>query len=326
MIAIDVTEASKGSRLPTAVVDAAQVVNGLEALTGADLLISPLSKPKLPDRLTEAIPHRKLLAIHTRAGILVQRKDGMDLLSSLSNLCTIEKRMLDWCGPIGPWLLIAGQFAQRKDGRLCLNGFEVITRHSYKAVKAALDWWQLRGGHVTELSGARLITSWVNHWHESMLTQLNTELERVVVNRLPAQALKRPESDWWVPLAIVPTIGEVKAQVLAQWLPESKRTLAQAIVYLCDERNVQQERPPGFGPTAFEHTRRLFGLTKGDIVRIISVGDSQPERYPVTIVWPVGSQPATIDGQWWRNQEGHIVAVYHSQDELRTCLEIIGME
>ena len=173
MIFIDHTEARKDTRLPQTVISASQVIIGLERLTGSDFVISPLSEPVLPETLKDNKPHIKALMKHTRAGILVQRKSGLDILSSLRDLCTIQKRMQDWCGVIGPWLLVTGQILPKRDGGITVNNQNVNTSYSYKAVKAALDWWQLRGGGITELFSDKRITAWVNHWHQEMTEYLS---------------------------------------------------------------------------------------------------------------------------------------------------------
>ncbi len=142
-----------------------------------------------------------------------------------------------------------------------------------------------------------------------------------MLERPPAQAMAAPESDWWIPLAVIPQIGPAKAKVLAEWLPSDKQTLAHAICYLCDERNLGFDRPPGFGTKSFEAAKELFGLEENQIIRIISVNGQQ--GYPVVLTWPADSKPATVDGQWWRDDSGIIHAVYNSQDELQTCLGIM---
>lgn len=265
MILLDATEARSNTRLPQAVIAAAQVVDGFESLTGADILISPLSSPRLPDKLTDCLPHRKMLAIHTRAGVLIQRKDGRDLVNSIPDLCRIEKKMMDWCGKINPWLLVVGTFSQPSE-RLLINGRKMKPCYNIKSIYAALDWWRLRGGNVTEVQSANHVTAWINHWHESMLHKLNTEPDKLVVDRPPAQSLATPGNDWWMPMITLPGIGPVKAQVLAQWLPECWQKLAYALCYLSDSANVKLDRPPGFGRKTFAEARRVLGLDDNDVM------------------------------------------------------------
>jgi hypothetical protein len=168
-IFLDATEAREGTRLPQAVISAGEVVIGLESLTGADFIISPLSEPKLPSTLRDCAPHRSMLAKHTRAGVLVQRKSGTDLLNSIPDLASIEQRMLEWSGRIGPYLLVTGVWEPSRGGKLLLNGQHTQGGYTYKSLLAALDWWQVRGGNVATLANDGCITSWTHHWHEQML-------------------------------------------------------------------------------------------------------------------------------------------------------------
>ncbi len=266
MILIDHTEIRKDTRLPQAVISASQVIIGLERLTGADFVISPLSEPVLPETLKDSKPHVKALMKHTKAGVLVQRKSGMDLLSSLRDLCTIQKRMQDWCGPIPPWLLVTGQLSPKRDGGLTVNNQDVSTSYSYKAIKAALDWWQLRGGGVSELFSDKRITTWVNHWHQEMLHRLDESPERIVLNLPPAQTI-RGEEHWWTALAAVPGIGPTRAQAIAEWLPDEWQGLAHALYCLSDIESITLPgRPKGVGVKTVQAMRDWLGIEDDEVV------------------------------------------------------------
>ena len=260
MIILETSEARKGTRLPQSVINSSVVITGLETLTGADMVISPLSTPKLPSKLKDTLPHRTMLAKHTRSGLLVQRKHGLDLITSLQDLCAIENRMISWCGRIGPKLLGIGNFADHK-GMLMLNG-NVITEVpvTYKALQAALDYWQLRGGGITMLCNAKCIPSWLNHWHQSVLHQLDTTPTKRVIQRAPSQRLVAEES-WWIKLASISGIGPVRAEAIANWLPDEWQGLAYALCCLSDVENVNiSGRPAGVGAKTFTAIRDYLGI------------------------------------------------------------------
>jgi hypothetical protein len=259
MLIIESSEAREGTRLPPAVVRAGEVVVGLETLTGADFVISPLSEPKLPSKLRDCAPHHHLLKKHTQAGILVQRKSGLDLINSLGDLASIENRMLDWCGKVGPWLLTTGMLAVNKN-RLILDGQFVDGNHSYKSVMAALDWWQLRGGGVITLTNDVYITTWVKHWHAEMLHKLGNNPERVVLD-FPATQTLTDEQHWWTALASVPEIGPVRAKAVADWLPPEWQSMAHALRCLVDMENVNLPgKPKGVGPKTIRAVRDWLGI------------------------------------------------------------------
>lgn len=321
MIVFDATEAKSNTRVPQAVLDSSQIIDGLEALTGADVLISPLSSPKLPDKLTGAIPHRKMLEVHTKAGMLAQRKDGRDLLSSISDLDEILARMLEWTGKVAPVLLPIGLYTRNKNGKVKVG--PKSTRWNYSSLLGAMTSWQSRGGRIDWLSDVGALPSWLKMWHDVHLPGLASGTH-MVVRRTTAQKLITYDK-WWTPLVTLRNIGPEKAKVLAEWLPEHRRTLAHAIVYLCDERNQGLDKPPGFGPKTFDAARELFGLEDNQVLRLISVNGDDPKHYPVIISWPPESKPATIDGQWWQRADGATEAIYNSQSELLTCLQMMGV-
>lgn len=266
MLIIESSEAREGTRLPSAVIKAGEVVVGLEMLTGADFVISPLSEPKMPAKLKDCAPHKRMLEKHTQAGVLVQRKSGTDLLNSLGDLHAIEQRMLEWCGSVGPWLLTTGMLVVGSKGRLLLDGQIVPGGHSYKGVKAALDWWQLRGGGVATLASDVYITAWVKHWNEEMLHRLGESPERVVLDFPPAQALTS-EDHWWTALAGVRGIGPDRAMAIAEWLPDEWQDLAHALCCLSDIESITLPgRPKGVGVKTVQAVRDWLGIEDDEVV------------------------------------------------------------
>ena len=115
----DPTESSMTSLLPASVIKSGAKITGFEEMTGADYLLSIYDK-SLPSRLKSIVPHKRLLKLHCgHHGILIQRKSGNDLLSSIPRLEEIFNRMYKWT--VNPVLLITGIFTQTKKGMVKVN-------------------------------------------------------------------------------------------------------------------------------------------------------------------------------------------------------------
>ena len=140
---IDPSETRKGTKMP---VDAQEIfieLPGLEERTGADFLLSSLQMPAANDAL---------LRRHCEAGILVQRKSGLDLPSSIidGRLSHSLGKMLEWCKR--PWLLIVGNLTEQS-GKVSVGGSP--SNLTYGQVIAAVDWhlpvWS-RTHHASDIS------------------------------------------------------------------------------------------------------------------------------------------------------------------------------
>jgi len=260
MIFIDPSETTKQSKLPEAVVRAGYTLSGLERMTGADFLISALDSPKL----TKASPapiHRIKLQKHTNSGLLVQRKDGNDLLASIPKLREIYARMSDWVDLVPPWLLVVGEFKRDRRGKVIVNGR--ATKWNWSSYVGALDGWQLAGGGLTSLPKTKDIMGWVDGWHNEKLARVIKSPERVVIHQPVQVTLK---DDWWVFLSALPEIGPEKARRLADWLPAAWQTPAFALHYLSDLDNIHHPRPKGFGPGTFHKIHEFLRLGGHEII------------------------------------------------------------
>jgi hypothetical protein len=320
MILLDPTEARDNTRLPQAIINSSIQCAGLESATGADFIISPLKSPKLTS-ITSAPVHQRQLRQHTEPGILIQRKDGRDFLSSIPDLASIQERMTAWSGKIGPILVIIGQFERGKNARVRLDG--KLTRNSWPAYSAAKMTWQARGGLIAELSTANELTAWANWLHDSFLSKISQD--RLVIDRPPVQALVRSDNPWWSPLITLPHIGVDKAAALASWLGDDRQSLAHALAFLSDAANVKLAHPPGFGRKTFEDCRAALGLAPGERLRIeLSIPPGQGQGFIVT--WPPGSNPPIADGHRYITlPDGAIQAIYN-RDELELAVGIMKGE
>ena len=320
MILLEPSEAKSNTRLPSAIIRAASIVIGLEATTGADFIISLLSKPKMTT-ITAAPVHQIQLAQHCKSGALVQRKDGRDFLSSIPDLASIQERMMQWSGKIGPVMLIIGCFERGARGQTILDGKS--TRTNWQAYSAAKMTWQARGGMLAELSSAQEITSWVNWLHGGFLSKISQD--KLVVNRLPVQALVRPSNPWWSPLMALPHIGEHKAAALAEWLCNDRKTLAGAIAFISDLGNVHLDRPADFGPSTFEDCHTAFGLEPYERLEIALAAPPSSQEHLI-VTWPVGcAMPTPDDGRRVKLPDGRVQIIY-SREELKLAMEIMTGE
>ena len=150
MIAIDTTEARVNSRLPA--LPGAVVVDGLEALTGADILISALQAPATTETL---------LRRHIKAGaLLVQRKSGLDLVNSMGEVMNFSLARMWAAGgrPAQNVLLFSGILAMDTNGTAVVDGH--TTNATYWQVAGALGRWNDRGGVVERVEADALIPQW----------------------------------------------------------------------------------------------------------------------------------------------------------------------
>lgn len=317
MILLDPSEARTTTRLPSAIINSSIRCAGLERATGADFIISPLKSPRLTT-VTDAPVHQHQLRKHCEAGVLVQRKDGRDFLSSIPDLASIQHRMTRWSGRIGPVLIIVGQFERGKNARVRLDG--KLTRNSWPAYSAAKMTWQARGGLLAEVATASELTSWTNWLHDTFLTKMLTD--KLVVDHPPIQALARPDNPWWSPLITLPHIGAEKAAALAEWLGKDRQSLAHALSFLSDAANAKLTHPPGFGRKTFQDCHRALGLGPGECLRVeLSIPPGQGAGYIVT--WPPDSTPIITNEQRSITlPDGSIQAIY-SHDELELAVGIM---
>lgn len=186
-IYLDPTETSSSTRMPQSVIRQAQVLTGLEAVTGADFLITT-HKIKLPsrglqcgreaveviasydpefhtqDQIAEivGVPFPDVAIVQgviqaIRVGVLAQRKSGMDFISSIPNLRDIRNRMLRWTWR--SWLLPTGKF-DVANGHVVVDGHE--SNYSPRSVQGAIRAWRFDGGQVDVLDSDKEIATWIS--------------------------------------------------------------------------------------------------------------------------------------------------------------------
>jgi len=142
-----------------------EYVTGLEDMTGADLIITPLSLPTKSDAM---------LKRHAREGLCVQRKDINDFITSFFQTDNrLPNQLLRMCQVTEiPWLLIVGDLKCDKEGMSVADGRTREIR--YDSVIAAMDSWQLRGsdrcsGRLSWILSDRQMASWCMDWYNRLV-------------------------------------------------------------------------------------------------------------------------------------------------------------
>ncbi len=249
----DPTESRVGSRLPTNIVSVGVSLPRLEAETGADLLISPLTGPPLVELNRPGI---EILKVHCQAGVLVQRKSGMDFVSSIGRLAGIQWRMQQWGLS---WLLVTGNIGSGKNGLAYIDGRR--SHVSYQGLIGALDYWQLRGGGVSILRSDGLSGKWfqlmcerVERVHEE--PEIEIEMLKQVLVKKRGSAKENAATQT---LSTFPGIGSGTARNIAV----EYGSLAEGLVFLSGG-----EKMKGVGLVTKEKAREWLGLNKNERLEI----------------------------------------------------------
>lgn len=250
---IDTTESKITSRLPKGVIQAAEVVSGLEEFTGADMLLSPLDAPPLPIKITDILPHQSALKAHCQAGLLAQRKTGFDLVTSIPHLKESLFKMQKYTDK--PYLLSVSKLGHTKDGLVTIDGqIPPGRRTSYMEVILALEKWQQRGGFHVNLIGDNWIAPWINLWLERLLTMPQSKVARPVYQRLVGPLEKDAHRET---LMTLPGIREVLAQRIVDYAGDLRRCLEVVTSY---HVLGLPHRPKGLGRKKIEGIKRYCGL------------------------------------------------------------------
>lgn len=255
-IFIDPSEARKGTRLDPRVVKSATILNGLEHWTQADLLISPLSKPKLTS-ITDSKRSQLSLLKHCQAGILIQRKSGRDLVSSISKLPFTLDRMKAWCPR--PFLVATGSFSPTAKGKVRCDGR--VTKWDYNSLMGALESWQVSGGYVRLLWKDSNIVNWIGRM-KKMLAAIASN-DPIVVSRPMRRTISYNSDEKYKELLMrLPGIGKVRADLVG----DHCGSLAWSLVFLTDENSKGQ---CGCGLTTIKGICQYMGLKNGQRMEVM---------------------------------------------------------
>ena len=200
----------------------------------------------------------KLLRKHAEAGVLIQRKTGNDLPSSITDgrLSRSLNKMRSWSPR--RWLVFVGQI-DNQQGKGYIDGREGLR---YASLIGALDWWQLRGGDITLLSDNRGFTQWVRDWPRR-LEVLKENPDKVLV-KVPEQGLHTDEKLSMV--VGIPGLGPVRARALLETARGEGGTLARALCMLTNRHGSGVE---GIGAGITKSSREWVGLEDGQQLAIV---------------------------------------------------------
>lgn len=158
MTSFIISDPTNRNHLPADIIPLCEFVNGLESLSGADILITASKVPA-----TETT-----LRVHCNKGISVQIKHVGDLVSSLQSndgrLFRQLVRLKTECAY--PMLLIIGDLKAKRiiDEHGEIKNVAVVDGResgiNYFAVIGAIEAWQRRGGFVSWISRDTLMLDW----------------------------------------------------------------------------------------------------------------------------------------------------------------------
>ncbi len=315
MITVEASELSSDSRLPP--ISDSKSSTTLEALTGADIMISPLTIPCRTE---------KLLRVHIKAGaLLVQRKSGSDLVYSIGERINTALARMRSVGA-RQWqciLLSTGYYAPKFDNKNSIwvgtlkadaaKGKPYIwwkdVPRSYLAFQTALRHFTYRGGVYIPLTCDDEIPSWCKCTEEELIAFHTGEMSVIKQvwpsaksyppdDPLPNDPLQEPVlvKDARVIIAQIAGIGPVIANrvwnlIISEkkkgfpngpeylWEPDFLTMLS----YLTDDTTkwLVPVKIPGYGKGKRKKTRKVLGLPDGVSVGLDMVDEDKFNEWAV---------------------------------------------
>jgi len=221
----------------------------LEKITGADIMVSPLSAPATTD---------KLIFKHISSGaVLVQRKSGMDLVKSIGKRMNSSISKMHEVGATQSQclLLYTGQFDCSATGVLTLNG--KMTEVSYMSIVMAVAQWCDRGGVAMQLISDILIPDFLKN-KEKKLAEYKKAGTKFVFSK-PLQNVERV-GDWRNTILTFPGMGEKRTNQLRDMM--IKNNLGDDLItalHQLTNTNINKKLS-GAGKWVHEQTRLYVGL------------------------------------------------------------------
>lgn len=263
----------------------AQPFPGLEAETGADIIISALQMPLAPATLKH----------HIQAGaLLIQRKSGLDLVSSIGGRLWSSLARMRATGA-RQWqcvLLTTGVFLPDPRDGTCLVAVPTVypdghvewrylshpEPRQYSAVLSCLRHWCWYGGVVVQLPSDDLIPRWLEETELRLVEKVVARLKGGVVKEIwdggeidwpddTGDPLQEPREvkDWRRILAAFPGVGPARATALREAMLRAGMAdnLMQALVAITDPEPLSV---PGWGPGLRRRVREALGLEENEII------------------------------------------------------------
>jgi hypothetical protein len=323
MIYYDHTEGRKRTRLPENVRELGRQITGLERMTGADLLVTPLGSPELPQTLKSTAPHRSKLLRLCQAGALVQRATGKDLLSHIRNVEQIVVRMQEWESI--PVLLSVGQYRRSKTGNVSVAqgaGKSQSSKWRYSSLQGALLAWQAAGGVYIPLCSSGAMLDWITGFEAWLKRRYNEPEKEIMVNLRPARPIiphKETNEDGYPVgravqlLASLRGIGEKHALTLLETFGTAGVALS---VLSSDQVLTERMLPRGIGKLTAKGVQEVLGG------RVTVEGFFEP-GFPVTVVFPPGLKVNVIGRKgvgWCKLEDGSTEATYFTGLQLSKAI------
>ncbi len=236
-------------------------VEGLEAWTGADLMVS---------RLTLPCKTKALLMKHIDEGaVLVQVKLGEDLPSSVGDRLVESIARMRECTRRIPqhMLLFVGVLGCDSEGSALINGHRTRLSLSYATVNTAIMDWMARGGMYYSIPNEAMLDAWARGF-EANLNKYHTQAYRYALSTpdLPDD-MPNPDEPLQIPVRVMDArrvligfrgLGPELVNRIWAYCGGFKESLA----FLTDPQSVGKLE--GIGPKTIASIRKQCGLTDSD--------------------------------------------------------------
>jgi len=299
-ILCDPTETRNKTRLPDNVASQSTNLQGLEAVTGADILITTKSiqddiRLIAKDKNSTIISHLRwrgysvgdiakstnrpvpfvleVLKFYNacQSGILIQRKTSRDICSIIpgSHGSVILNKMMAWCPE--NWLAVVDARVERnRNDKLVINGIE--TNYYYNALDGALDAWARRGGFIKWIPRDKDLMVWLTRQLDYLRKRTD---EKVLELRQPLQRILGPNDDVSHKLSILSALKHVGVGK-AKALLDHYGSIAGTLEAILDPSFVTHEnRCEGIGEKIVIDNRKLFGLSERWMKMIVTAEENE---------------------------------------------------
>ena len=218
-----------------------EVVKGLEAKTGADLLVSKLHAPATTS---------SLIKMHIEAGaFLVQLKFGSDIASSLGGrLKDSLWKMRETGARRGQCIMLfIGQLGVTRGGTAMIDGRDDRPRRQYMAVNKAMLKWGLRGGLALNLTRGSYLVEWLGML-EGEIGQVGEQYWQTHKGMFETDDVLQPLEkieDWRPALAAIKGVGPKRATNLRNAIlaEGALDTLGQALIWTSSSKSARKRLP-----------------------------------------------------------------------------------
>lgn len=249
MIYYDHTEGARVSALPSTILEKGEKIIGLEAHTGADILITP---DVLPENVFAGVG-LFLLNKAVNNGVLIQRKTGADLMGSIPKLTEIAGRM-QATKPIAFYLATIGKYTASADGKMIVNGRK--TGWNISGYVMALDAWQIAyGGALMQFDDDATFAEWVLQKDKQAVALSVANAKEPIEVRKGSSIVVSSDPRVAV-LTGFTGIGDKLAKAILEHVGGN---LAWALVWL----SLEDELIPGVGRASKQLWRGVLGLADG---------------------------------------------------------------